>query len=121
PVELAALGLRNASSAPPSDEIEDRLRRVVAPDPADPAASPGPAATDQQVRHGGLDTPRPHLVLGLGPRPGEVAVENVAARHPDRALDVEGTPHLQARSAVGVAGEAVLDGLLEVGVEGGEA
>src|SRR5262245_997471 len=69
--------------------FEDRHGRVVAAYAADCATSPGARSADQQVRYIGLDAPSTRVLLERRPRPGQVAVEDVPARHADTFLDVE--------------------------------
>ena len=70
------------------------------------------AGTGQpHVGRGGLDTPASDLDVGLGERPRQVAVKDVAARHRELGLELERGAGLQARLAVGVVEQAFLDRL----------
>src|SRR3954469_15171728 len=53
---------------------------------ADPAATTRAGAAEQHPGVVGLDTPPPDVLGGLGPRPAQVAVEDVAPRQADVAL-----------------------------------
>ena len=104
---------------PPAGAIrrEHRPRRVPPRDPADPAAAARAGAADPDVRALGLDTPTTDLVLGLGERPRQVAVEDVASGHAELGLELDRGAGLEAGLAVGRAQQAVLDRLGEDGVE----
>src|SRR4051794_20758290 len=82
---------------------------------ASPTAGARPA--EERARVVGGHAPAARVAAVLGPRPGEVAVEDVAARHGELALEVERRARLDARRAVGVAGDAVADRLGELLVE----
>src|SRR4051812_49662961 len=82
---------------------------------ASPTAGARPA--EERARVVGGHAPAARVAAVLGPRPGEVAVEDVAARHGELALEVERRTRLDARRAVGVAGDAVADRLGELLVE----
>ena len=94
------------------------------PRPGDGAAAAGSGAAEQHDVVVGLDAP----LLGgsvaaspVGrPRPVEVAVEDVPARHREIALDVLRDLGLDARVAVGIGADAVADRADEVLVEGGD-
>ena len=64
-----------------------------------------PAPAEQHVVVCRLDAPRAHLGVPLGPGPLQRAVEDVAARQADGLLEVDRALDLDARVAVGVAGE----------------
>ena len=71
----------------------DGHRGVAPGNPADAPAAPRPGAAEQDPRLVGLDPPAADLLLALGERPAQVAVEDVPARH----------PQLRARGRAGCA------------------
>ena len=77
---------------------EDRHRRVAAGDAADAAAAPRARAAELHVGDRRSRSPSARLVLVLGERPREVAVEDVAARERQLVLQVERGLGLQARA-----------------------
>src|SRR5689334_11020538 len=88
---------------------QDRLRRVVARDPADPTAAAGPGPREEHLAVCRLHAPGADLTVGLGPRPLQGAVEDVAGGQAQVGLEVERGPRLQARVALPVAEQDVLD------------
>src|SRR5204863_1848373 len=68
----AGLGAGSAAT-----RAQERHRGIVPGDRADAAAPPRTGATQQHPRVGGLRAPGSDLVLVLGERPLEVAVEDV--------------------------------------------
>ena len=87
-----------------SNALEDGTGRVVAADAADATAAPGARAADEDVVHIRLHAPPADLGVGLGERPGELSVENVATRQSELFLQVQWRAGLDARPAVGVGG-----------------
>ncbi len=84
---------------------------VVAGDAADAAAAPGAGAAEQDALVRCLYAPHACLARVVGERPGKVPVKYVAARQTCLRLQIDGRLHLDARSAVGVAQQALLDRL----------
>src|SRR5262245_1302866 len=96
--------------------LEHRHGGVVTADAADAATAAGAGAADQEVRRVRRDAPAV-AVVPLRPRPAQLAVEDVAAGHGQARLQVARPDGLEARTAVGVAGQAVGERLGQVRVE----
>src|SRR5689334_15859358 len=82
---------------------------VVAADAGHATAAAGARAAEQDPLPPGGDAPAVGAVLL--PRPVQVTVEDVAAGHPELALDVERRLRLDAGPALGVRRDAVPDRL----------
>ena len=92
----------------------ERGHRRVAPGDAGHAAAPPGAGAAQEDVACAVSTPQvPSSAGALGERPLQVAVEDVAARHRQRRLDLPRSHHLDAVRVV----QAVLDRLGQHGVE----
>ena len=89
-------------------------------DTAHPAAAARAGAAHEHPRVVGLHPPAVLVLAPFGPRPVEVAVEDVPAGHGELALDVERGHRLDAGAAARVAREAVGERLGELLVEGVE-
>src|SRR5688572_14196522 len=111
---MTACVIRNIAknvAEPVSNAFEDRVRRVVAADAADPAAAPRPGTADEDVVDVGLHAPPADLVVALRERPVQLPVEDVATRQSELFLQVQWCARLDAQLTVGVAGQAVPDRL----------
>src|SRR5207244_3948107 len=90
-----------------------RLRGVVTGDAADAPAAPSSGSAHPDVVVAGLDPPAADLVIAFGIRPREVAVEDVAARHPELGLDLGRRQRLEAGPPISVSPQALLERLGE--------
>src|SRR4051812_27208312 len=96
-----------------SPRRQDRLRRVVPGDAGDRSATLGAGPGQEDARQPGRDTPG--LGRGVevgataGPRPLQVAVEDVAAGQVELRLELLGDLGLDARAAEQVARDDALD------------
>ena len=80
--------------------VEHRPGGIVARNPADPATAPSAGAAQPHVRVLGLDPPATDLLAGLSKRPGQVAVEDVPARHSELGLELGRGERLESEQAV---------------------